>query len=255
MANPKDNGRVLAVCAHPDDIEFTCAGTLVLLKSKGYHVTLATVSDGDCGSMELSNEKIGGIRFKEAQAAARLMGAEYIHVGAHDLAFEFSDHWRRKMVDVLRRVDPFIVVTQPPSDYMFDHELTSALVRDATFSAAVPNYRTEHNCPTSGIPYLYYTDAMEGIDIFGDPAPVGFYVDVTASFETKQKMLACHDSQRSWLRAAHGMDEYLEMQRRWAESRGRQAGVKYAEAFRQHRGHPYPQENVLAKLIGVIERR
>ena len=62
-------------------------------------------------------------------------------------------------------------------------------------------------------------------------------------------MLACHASQREWLRAYHGMDEYLDAMRRHAAMRGRQAGVAAAEAFVQHRGHAYPRNDLLAELL------
>jgi len=65
-------------------------------------------------------------------------------------------------------------------------------------------------------------------------------------------MLAQHKSQREWLRAQHGIDEYILQMRRWARERGSEAGRKYAEAFRQHRGHPFPQENVLASTLGSL---
>ena len=63
-------------------------------------------------------------------------------------------------------------------------------------------------------------------------------------------MLACHASQRNWLLRQHGMDEYLEMQAKWGGRRGAEIGVAFAEAFRQYRGHPYPQDNLLLKLLG-----
>ena len=80
-----------------------------------------------------------------------------------------------------------------------------------------------------------------------------FYVDITDVIETKTQMLACHASQREWLLRQHGMDHYLQAMRDWSAQRGREAGVAYAEAFRQHRGHAYPQTNLLAELLGIIE--
>ena len=59
-------------------------------------------------------------------------------------------------------------------------------------------------------------------------------------------MLACHASQREWLRAHHGMDEYLEAVKRHDAARGSCSGVAYAEAFVQHRGHAYPHDDLLA---------
>ena len=66
-------------------------------------------------------------------------------------------------------------------------------------------------------------------------------------------MLACHKSQREWLRAQHGMDHYIEEMRNWSATLGVQAGVEFAEGFRQHRGHPYPQDDRLGDLLGAVK--
>ena len=100
------------------------------------------------------------------------------------------------------------------------------------------------------IPHLYYVDAIEGVDYFGAPQPYDFLVDTSSVFATKREMLACHESQRNWLLRQHGIDEYLEAQSRWSRKRGEQLGVEHAEAFRQHRGHPYPHDNLLHSLLG-----
>ena len=97
---------------------------------------------------------------------------------------------------------------------------------------------------------------MEGIDIYGEPVPPGMFVDITGVIDRKAAYLACHASQRDWLRKHHGIDEYLESMRRWSRELGKQASgkfsrqVEYAEAFRQHRGHAYPSENILASILG-----
>ncbi len=64
-------------------------------------------------------------------------------------------------------------------------------------------------------------------------------------------MLACHASQRNWLLKQHGIDEYLDSQEHWSRLRGTEFGVDHAEAFRQYRGHPYPQDNRLLELLGM----
>ena len=74
-------------------------------------------------------------------------------------------------------------------------------------------------------------------------------IDVSATFETRLKMLACHASQRDWLRRQHDVDEYIDACKRWAAERGAMIGVGYGEAFRQHLGHPHPQENLLHELL------
>jgi len=248
-----DNGMVLAFGAHPDDVEFTCAGTLARLKQKGYRIAICTLCNGNCGSAEVGPEEIAAIRFKEGEAAAELLEAEYVCVGRGDGELVFDNATRRKVVAVMRRFDPFVVFAPPPMDYMWDHRIGSQLVMDATFTAGMPNFRSDPAAgASSGIPYLYYVDPAEGKDIFGQRWPASCFVDVTETFSTKREMLSRHDSQRSWLLKQHGIDHYIETMTHWTEARGRDAGVTYAEAFRQHLGHPYPQDNVLDTILGVV---
>src|SRR4051794_32117059 len=134
--------RVLALHAHPDDIEFQCAGTLALLKEAGCQLTLATMTPGDCGSAEHDAEAIAAIRRAEAKASADLVGAAYACLEFRDLAIFNDDESRRRVVEVLRRLRPDLILTAPPVDYLCDHEATSALVRDACFIAPIPNYTT-----------------------------------------------------------------------------------------------------------------
>jgi LmbE family N-acetylglucosaminyl deacetylase len=245
--------RVLALHAHPDDIEFQCAGTLALLKERGCQITMATMTPGDCGSAEHSAEEIAAIRREEAQASARILEADYLCLEFRDLAIFDDDESRRRVVECLRRVRPDLILTAPPVDYMCDHETTSVLVRDACFAAPAPNYTTrqwEPAPPLSRIPYLYFVDALEGADREGNPSPVGFYVDVSRVVDLKRNMLACHASQRDWLLRQHGIDEYLESQRKWSARRGAEVGVDHAEVFRQYVGHPYPHDNRLLELLG-----
>jgi LmbE family N-acetylglucosaminyl deacetylase len=244
--------RILAIHAHPDDIELQCAGTLALLKQNGCEIVIVTMTAGDCGSAELPPEEISAIRRREAQASAGLLGAEYLCGEFRDVAFDIDTDSRRRVTELVRKARPDIVLTAPPVDYMTDHEVTSRLVRDACFCAPVPNFRTHQWDPAGPIPHiphLYYVDPIEGIDWFGAPVPYDFIVDISSTFELKLQMLACHDSQRAWLRAQHGMDEYLESCRRWSAKRGAEIGAAYGEAFRQHKGHPYPHDNRLDTLL------
>jgi LmbE family N-acetylglucosaminyl deacetylase len=246
--------RILAIHAHPDDVEFQCAGTLALLAQKRCAITIATMTPGDCGSAEHSAEEIAEIRRGEARASAAILGAEYVCLEFRDLSITIDNVSRGKVCEALRRARPDIVLTAPPVDYMTDHELTSVLVREACFSASVPNYSTRQWSPAKplgGIPHLYYVDSVEGIDPFGQPVKPDFIVDVTSTFAIKQTMLACHESQRNWLRKQHGIDEYMANGERWSAARGQEIGVKYGEAFRQHSGHPYPGDNRLAELLGI----
>ncbi|CAN5862104.1 PIG-L family deacetylase [soil metagenome] len=245
--------RILAIHAHPDDIEFQCAGTLALLRRAGCHLTLATMTPGDCGSAKLDSEAIAEIRRAEAKAAADVIGADYLCLEFRDLAIFNDDESRRRVVEALRRTRPDVVLTAPKADYLCDHESTHLLVRDACFIAPIPNYATrqwEPAPPLPRIPHLYFVDSIEGVDREGQPVPADFWVDASAVFDQKSAMLACHASQRDWLLKQHGIDEYLDSQRKWSEHRGLEIGVSHAEAFRQYRGHAYPQDNRLLALLG-----
>ena len=244
--------RILAIHAHPDDIEIQCAGTLLKLKDLGCSVSVATMTPGDKGSDEVSAEEISQVRRAEAAASAAIMGAEYTCLEFRDLSIVFDNDSRRRMAEFLRRQRPDIILAPPPVDYMHDHEITSQLVRDACFNAAVPNYRTQQWDPAPRcmkIPYLYYVDAVEGKNHFGQRHPVDLIINISDVIERRLELLACHASQRDWLRRQHGIDEYILASRRWAFERGSEISAEYGEGFRQYKGHPHPTDNVLAELL------
>ena len=88
---------------------------------------------------------------------------------------------------------------------MIDHEMASQLARSASFVYAIPNSSDFPLLAKSRVPYLYYCDPMEGIDPLGNPITPTSVVDISAQLDRKAQMLACHASQRQWLRAPrHG---------------------------------------------------
>jgi hypothetical protein len=96
---------------------------------------------------------------------------------------------------------------------------------------------------------LYYADPVEGVDPMGERIFPHFYVDITETLDRKLEMLSRHESQRDWLRAHHGIDEYLDQARRWNAGYGQECGFSYAEGLRQHLGHGYPREPVLQNAL------
>lgn len=249
---------VLAIGAHPDDVEFMCSGLLALLRGKGLEIHVATMTSGDCGSMNEEPARISEVRRAEAASACRVLGAHYHPLGFDDFCIFNDDASNRQVTALIREVDPLIVVTHPPKDYLADHEATSTLVRNACFYASVPNYSTAQwtSVPrSSSIPHLYYAHPMEGTDLFGNAATPHLYVDITSKFSVKVEMLSCHRSQREWLRVQHGMDEYVESMKSWSRRLGQQASarsrrnIEFAEAYWQHRGHAYPRTTLLTELL------
>lgn len=240
--------RILAIHAHPDDVEILAGGTLALLAPRRHEVTIATFTAGDCGSQDTGPEEIAAIRRDEAGNAAAWVGAEYRCLGFRDLCIFQDDRSRRTVVEALRRARPQIVLTASPVDYMCDHEAVSALVRDACFAAPIPNYHTA-SPPLEAIPHLYFMDPLGGRDREDRVVRPDFIVDVESVFPQKRDMLGEHASQRDWLRAHHGVDEYLLEMERWTRERGALAGVTYGEGFRQYRGHAYPATPLLQELL------
>ena len=252
MSDQSATIRVFAIHAHPDDIEIQCAGTLALLKQRGCEIKIATMTPGDCGSAELDADEIAEVRRGEAKRAADMLGAGYTCLEFRDLSIVIDNDSKRRVTEAVRRARPDIVITAPPLDYMADHEATSQLVRDACFNAPIPNYKTqqwEPAAPIDHIPHLYYVDPIEGVDYFGNTIEPEFVIDISETFNLKRDMLACHASQRDWLFKQHGIDEYLISCERWSALRGELIGAKYGEAYRQHKGHPYPHDNRLLELL------
>ncbi|NUQ71744.1 MAG: PIG-L family deacetylase [Chthonomonadales bacterium] len=243
--------RALALMPHPDDAEILCAGTLLRLGRAGFDLHIMTMTAGDLGSPDRPRAEIATIRREEARAGAAVIGATCACLEFDDVRIVFDNPSRERVVAALRRVDPTLVITTAPDDYMFDHIITSQLVRDACFTAPAPNYETAGGeRPSSRVPYLYYADCIEGVDMFGVPVPASIIVDITGEIDAKTAALECHQSQRAWLRAQHGMDDYIDTMRRWSARRGAEIGVAFGEAFRQHRGHPYPSDDLLARTLG-----
>jgi LmbE family N-acetylglucosaminyl deacetylase len=246
---------VLAALAHPDDAEFLCAGTLVrLARGHGWQVHIATMTPGDCGSAEHTAEEIARIRRAEAAAAAARLGGAYHCVEERDLVVCYNEPALVRVTELLRRVRPRVVFTHSPDDYHLDHEMTSTLVRAAAFAAPIPLFREIPGGaePLDRIPHLYYCDPLEGKDALGRPVPPGFRIDISPVIDEKAALLACHASQRTWLLKHHGVDHYINSMRDWSATRGREVGVAYAEGFRQHLGHSYPQDNLIGQLLGTV---
>jgi LmbE family N-acetylglucosaminyl deacetylase len=239
--------RVLAFGCHPDDVEFMAGGTLALLAEHGWEIHVATMTGGEVGSPTLSSEAIRERRLEEAAQAAAVIGGPYHCAGGRDLEVEYNAFYRKAATRVVREVDPSIVLAPPPMDYLADHEQTSLLVRNAAYIAPVRLY--DCGAPaTARCPHLYYWNAVGLKDIFGRPLPVHFGVDTGSVFAVKERMLACHASQREWL-ASLGWDSYLEVMREWSLAQGRMIGREHGECFIQHLGSGYPEDDLLGQVL------
>jgi LmbE family N-acetylglucosaminyl deacetylase len=216
---------------------------------------------GDLGSMRLSRSAISRVRRREAAAAARQVGAGYTCLGFRDLTIECDERSKRRVSGLLREVRPDLLVTPAPVDYMMDHEETARIAREAAFVSTIPNWRApavrrparRPPPPCDRLPVVLTADPIDLTDHDGRRVAMELVVDVTSVIDVKERMLAAHASQREWLREQHGEDEYLHWMRRMGAERARdfnRRGVRYAEGFRQHRGHGFPVTDVLTDVLG-----
>jgi len=218
---------ILAVGCHPDDLEIGCGGTIARYSAAGDTVTMCVVANGNMGHVIIEPEPLRAQRAEEARQAARVLGAAHLEMlDVGDLQVNSADPQTvNRLVDLIRRVQPDLILTHSPDDYMKDHREVSALVFDASFSASVPHYRT----PTPGsaaITPIYYMDNVAGVNFLPSE-----YVDISATVETKLEALECHISQMKWMRD-HDHIDFAEFVRTTARFRGLQCGVAYAEGFR-----------------------
>ncbi|MBI4658066.1 MAG: PIG-L family deacetylase [Verrucomicrobia bacterium] len=217
---------ILAVGAHPDDLEILCAGTLARYADAGHTVTMAVFTDGSMGDAHIPPAKLGRIRHEEAKNAAAVIGARLLWPGITDEHVFPNEAQRRIMIDLLREADPDVILTHSPNDYHPDHRHVSQLVFDSYFQKGLPHIpeQTRSACRFAEA-QIYYMDNLGGIGF--EPAE---YVDITATMATKLRMLACHESQFAAMsELAHtDLKELVETQSRF---RGIAAGCRYAEGF------------------------
>ncbi|CAN5286811.1 PIG-L family deacetylase [soil metagenome] len=217
--------RVLAVAAHPDDLEQLCGGTLARYALAGHEVTMVHVSRGDRGSFVHTMEQIAALREEEAAAAAIVIGAAHVSMGLSDGEVNSADPAQKNMaIDVIRAARPDVLITHHPADYMPDHVETGKLFEEASFVATLPLYATNEP-PHAVVPAVFYMDTLAGLGF--NPTE---YVDISSTITQKLAALAAHESQVDWLRDHDNVD-ILEQTRIVSAFRGFQAGVQHAEGF------------------------
>lgn len=215
---------ILAIGAHPDDIELQCAGTLALYAKQGHHVFMAVATNGDMGNYDVEPAELARIRKQEFQASCAVIGATPIWMGYPDELLENSVENRLRFVNVLRSVNPDLVITHGPDDYHPDHRYTHQLVWDALPLAGVGNIKTDQPATNRQVA-LYFMDNLGGVNF--SPTEL---VDITETIDIKKEMLRKHASQTRIFRDLLDVD-LLDMVETVGKFRGYQAGSKYAEGF------------------------
>lgn len=245
----------LAIAAHPDDIEFGMAGTLLLLKDRGVSIHMWNLADGSCGSTELNAAEIARVRLAEAGASARVAGAAFYPPIARDLAIFYEDALLRQVAAKIREIRSGILLVPSLQDYMEDHVNTARLAVTAAFSRGMPNYQTNPpHAPWFGEVTIYHAMPHGGRDSYGNFVMPERFVDIGTTMEQKTKMLACHESQRGWLQDSQAIDSYLQAMIGDGERLGQMSRkYQYAEGWCKHNYLGFatnPDSDPLSDLLG-----
>jgi LmbE family N-acetylglucosaminyl deacetylase len=226
----------MAIGAHPDDIEFMMGGTLLLLKQAGFETHSMNVASGSCGSQVHPAARLRGIRGREGQAAARVLGAIFHSSLVDDAEIFFNDRTLRRLAAVIREVGPSILLVPSPQDYMEDHTNTCRLAVTAAFVRGMRNYHTQPpRGPVAGDVTVYHAMPHGLRDPLRRRILPGAFVNTTSVFDLKKAALAEHKSQQDWLSASQKMNQYLNTMESFSRELGRMSRkFKHAEGWRRH---------------------
>ena len=226
----------IAIGAHPDDIEFYMAGTLVLLKQSGYETHYLTVANGNCGSAKYNRSMLHSIRAAEGRAAAKILGAEFHASLTNDLEVFYNLELLKALAAVIRDVKPQIVLTHSPQDYMEDHTNTSRLAVTAAFARGMPNFKSVPPRPTAEYDVTIYHAMPHGLcDQWRRRIVPGSYVNTTSVQKLKRDALAAHKSQQGWLDTSQGLNSFVLTMENMCLEVGKMSGrFKSAEGWRRH---------------------
>ncbi len=249
-----DKKRVFAVAAHPDDIEFVMAGTMILLGRAGYELHYMNIANGCCGSTEHSAAHTADRRQKEAMAAADAIGAEFHASLVNDLEIFYDHRTLTRLAAVMRKVGAEILLVHSPIDYMEDHMNACRLALTAAFARGMPNYPADP--PTDPVQQpvtIYHAQPHGNRDPLGGVVRPSIFVNIEPVMEPKTAMLACHQSQQQWLDTSQGLNSYLEAMHELSREVGGMSGrFAYAEGWRRHHhlGFGSPEANPLVDALG-----
>jgi bacillithiol biosynthesis deacetylase BshB1 len=182
---------ILAIAAHRDDVELTCAGTLLKAVDGGYQVGILDLTAGETGTRGSAS-----LRAQEAEQAAKLLGvSERRNAGLSDAHLQNSDEARRAIVEQIRHFAPRVVILPFPVGRHPDHRVASELGRDSSFLAGLQRY------DAGGAPHRPHK-LLYALSYREDPVKPTFVVDISAQFERKLAAVKCYASQFDGAKAA-----------------------------------------------------
>jgi LmbE family N-acetylglucosaminyl deacetylase len=245
----------LAIAAHPDDIEFMMGGTLLTLASLGWETHYVTVGNGSVGSRTLPKEQIIDVRRGEAQAGAKALNAEWHPSYVDDVEIIYGPPLLRQVTALFRSIEPDVVLTQAPDDYMDDHIETARLAASAAFVRCMPNFESDPATSASERDITVYHALPHGLhDKLRRRVRPGYFVDTTEFQAGKRDALSAHVSQAEWLNATQGFGSYVQVMDDMGRAVGTESGAfEFAEGWRRHSSLGYSATDIdpLADALGT----
>jgi len=219
---------ILAFGAHPDDIELSCAGTLIKAVKAGKKVGIVDLTEGQLGTRGTAE-----LRLKEAANAAKIIGASVRdNLGMMDGYFVNDHEHRNKLIQKIRQYQPEIVIANAQVDRHPDHGRASDMVTEACFYAGLVNIKTQWEGKEQKAfrpdRIFYYMQHHSY-----DPA---FVVDISDEMEAKMEAIKAFSSQfydpnSKEPETVLTSPIFLEHIRERASGLGYIIGTKYAEGF------------------------
>ena len=200
---------------------------------------MVSVTNGEIGSETLPPDEISAIRKKEGEAAAKVIGAEYIWMGFQDQRFLIDNDVRVAFIDLFRYVNPDVTISHFPDDFSGDHRLVGRIANDIALLPMAPNIKTKNECIHKR-PVHFFADSAMNIGFQPDE-----YVDITEEIDAKRQMLLCHKTQDDWTKY-HCGSSIVDNEEIISRFRGLQVNVRHAEAFLKVKVFPrFPYGEVL----------
>ncbi|MFL5787716.1 MAG: PIG-L deacetylase family protein [Flavisolibacter sp.] len=242
----------IAIAAHPDDIEFMMAGTLLLLKKAGYEIHYMNLSRGNLGSVMHDAQAISSIRLEEAKKSASVLGAYFHPPICNDLEIIYNVENIRRISAIIRHIRPTIVLTHSPADYMEDHMITCRIVVTAAFAKGMTNFKTIPETEAGNFDCTIYHALPHTLnDQLRKKIIPGAFVNTTSVQNVKMEALKAHESQQSWLDVSQKLNSYLQSMENISLTVGNLSGsFMHAEGWRRHLhvGYCGPDDDPLKEL-------
>lgn len=237
--SPTEPLDVLAIGAHPDDVELFCGGTLALLAGRGLRVGMAHLTRGECGTRGTPQ-----IRAEESRKAAEILGVEFVRtLDLGDGRLADSEEQRRAVAGLIRETRPRVLLGHAEEDRHPDHTAAHHLIRFASFLANVGGYDAPGERHEVGATVYFLGHERRWLP------PADWIVDISAFYEKKREAIQAYSTQFNAPKEDRAPATYISSGEFWkridvtARRIGALIGAEFGEAFllrdAPHRHHPF----------------